>query len=222
MAKYSIRCGESGNSASNNAANAAAYGTSYANGDDYSHPQQRAPYAWVAPKDVEITEETTFTWFASPYNPGDVGIVPLHKNAVESVIEVSKQLPPSFSYEGPVAGAGFLDLFAPKPGSAKYNAYVLGQQTKEIYNPKTLGITPLAENAKTAGNEIITQTEGPSLWEKFSTGLVQGYTKEPEDVNVFGESVANVGKALTGIASPSNYYLLGIAGAVLLLILIIK
>jgi hypothetical protein len=196
------------------------YGTG--NGDDYSHPQQQAPYAWVAPKNVEITEETRFTWFASPYNPSDLGIAPFHRNEVESVNEVSKQLPPSFGYEGPVAGAGFLDLFAPKPGSPKYNAYVLGQQTKEIYNPKTIGITPLAENRKMAGNEIVKQTEGPNLWEKFSTGLVQGYTREPEDVNVFEKSVSDAGKALTGVIDPSNYYLLAIAGGVLLLLLIIK
>jgi hypothetical protein len=220
MSFYSALCEISGSLSPNGGASA--NGNVSGNGDDYSHPQQRAPYAWTAPKDVEITEETTFTWFASPYNPDDIGIVPLHKNEIESVIEVRKQLPPSFTYEGPVAGAGFLDLFAPKPGSPKYNAYVLGQKTKEIYNPKTMGITPLTENAKTAGNEIVKQTEGPNLWEKFSTGLVQGYTREPEDVNVFEESVINAGKALTGIVNPSNYYLLGIAGAVLLLILIIK
>jgi hypothetical protein len=198
------------------------YGTG--NGDDYSHPQQRAPYAWVAPKNVEISEETRFTWFASPYNPDDIGIAPLHKNEVESVIEVSRQLPPSFSYEGPLGGAGFFGLLAPKIGSAKYEDYIVKQKTKEKekYNSKTIGIAPLAKNDKTVISEVGKQTKGTHLWEGFTTAVKQGYTREPEDVNVFEKSVGDAGKALTGVIDPSNYYLLAVAGGILLLILIIK
>jgi NOL1/NOP2/fmu family ribosome biogenesis protein len=190
---------------------------------------QEAPYAWVAPKNVEVTEETRFSWFASPYNADDIGIAPLYKNAAEGASEIVKQtspkrnLPPSFSYEGPLAGAGFLRLFAPKPGSPEYNAYVLKQKEKKNYNPETSGITPLLGNKKTTAAEIDKQTRSSSLWERFMTGVDAGYTKKPEDENVFLTSLENAKNTLKGaIPEAPNSNLLLIGAAILLVILVLK
>jgi hypothetical protein len=221
MSFYSTLCEISGSLSPNGGASANGH-TSSSNGNGYGF--QEAPYAWVAPKNVEVTEETRFSWFASPYNADDIGIAPLHKNEAESVVEVSKQLPPSFSYPGPLGGAGPFGLLAPAVGSAKYEDYIVNQQVKEKekYNAKTIGIAPLVKNDETTISEIGKQTKGTHLWDGFATAVKEGYTREPEDVNVFEKSVSDAGKALTGVIDPTNYYLLAIAGGVLLLILIIK
>jgi hypothetical protein len=232
MSFYSALCEISGSLSPNGGGSANGH-TSSSNGNGYGF--QEAPYAWQAPENVEITEETRFSWFASPYNADDIGIAPLHKNEAESVVEVSKQLPPSFSYPGPLGppsfsypgplgGAGPFGLLAPAVGSGKYEDYIVSQQVKEKekYNAKTIGIGPLVKNDETTISEIGKQTEGTHRWEEFTAAVKQGYTREPEDVNVFEKSVSDAGKALTGVIDPTNYYLLAIAGGVLLLILIIK
>jgi hypothetical protein len=221
MSFYGALCEISGSLSPNGRASANGGGSS--NGNGVSHIQT-TPYAWQAPENVEITEATRFSWFASPYNADDIGIVPFHKNEAESVVEVSRQLPPSYTYEGPLGGAGFFGLLAPKVGSPKYEDYVTNQKAKEKekYNPKTIGLASLIKNDNTTISEVGKQTEGTHRWEEFTAAVKQGYTREPEDVNVFEKSMSGAGKALTGVIDPSNYYLLAIAGAVLLLILMIK
>lgn len=218
MSLYSILCGESGVSSGNgNVSPPSGSSGSGSSGGGYLN----TPQAWVAPESFEA-EGATFTHYASPYNPDDVGIIPHTRNEIESVVEVQKQLPPSFTYKGPLGGAGFLGLFAPEPGSPEYNAYVTKQTAKAEYNSKIAGIAPLTDNEESTAIEITKQTVGPSLWEKFSGAVHEGYTEEPEDVNVFQESIDKVVSAGTGIISPSNYPLLLIGGGILLLILIIK
>jgi hypothetical protein len=224
MSLYSALCEISGSLSPNGraSANGAAYGTSYANG----HDPQETPYAWQAPENVEITEATRFSWFASPYNADNMGIVPYHKNEAESVVEVSRQLPPSYTYEGPLGGGGFFGLLAPKVGSAKYEDYVTNQKAKEKekYNAQTIGIVPLVKNDNTTISEIGKQTEGTHRWEEFTAAVKQGYTREPEDVNVFEKSLDSAKNAFKGITPevPNLNLILIAGGAILLLILVIK
>jgi hypothetical protein len=225
MSLYSALCEVSGSLSGNGNSQASATGNG--NGNSYA---QDAPYAWTAPESFEVTEGTTFSWFASPYNADDIGIVPIHKNAAESAAEIVKQtpppaknLPPSYSYEGPLGGAGPLGLFAPKPGSPEYNAYVIKRENRMKYNPDTGGVTSLPENKKTSDAEKDKQTRSSSLWERFMRGYDEGYTKKPEDENVFLDSVDNAKNTLTGIIPEvPNTNLILIAGAVILLILVLR
>jgi hypothetical protein len=176
-----------------------------------------------------VTSATVYTApITQPFKPSSTGLAAYLSNAWGSASETLKQLtpdflpPPSFGYEGPVGGAGFLGLVGPDPDSQEYKQFVERQRLNE-FNSKKSGIAPLADNAKTAAVEFDKQTVGPSAWEKFMAGFRAGYTEKPEDVNVFTESVKNAGNAMAGVVSPTSYPLILIGGAaILVLILIIK
>jgi hypothetical protein len=122
-----------------------------------------------------------------------------------------------------LGGAGPFGLFAPKPGSPEYNAYVLSQKNRGIYNTRAGGITSLPENKKTADDEEEKQTKGPGLWENFMRGVDEGYDEKPEDENVFLKSLEDAGNTLKGVIPESpNVNLILIGGAILLLVLVIK
>lgn len=165
---------------------------------------------------------------SQPFNPPALGLPAFYSNAFKTAYEIMRQqisatpTPPSFTYEGPIGGAGPLGLLAPLPDSQKYREFVTRQQDKEIYNPEKSGIMPLAENQKSTAIETAKQTQGPNLWERFTGAVQEGYTKEPEDVNTFTKSIEQLKAASLGIVKPSNYALLAVCGVALLLVLIIK
>lgn len=188
--------------------------------DEYS-----GSYVRASPVDIGTVYSAPVT---QPFKPSSTGLASFFSNTWGSAVEVAKQRtpdflpPPSFEYKGPLGGAGPLGLLAPAPGSQKYEQFVERQRLNE-FNPKKSGIAPLPDNTKTIAIETSKQIEGPNWWEKFSGAVKEGYTKEPEDVNVFTESVKNAGSAMAGIVPTSNYSLVLIGGAaILLLILIIK
>ena len=124
------------------------------------------------------------------------------------------KLPPSFTYDGPVAGAGFLGLFPPAPGSPKYNDYVNKTNFKvdtegpsEDIPPGTKPVSPLNQLNKWGGNV-------GNSWNEFTKGVSEGYNEEK------GHEWYDL---LPGFSETSNMPLmLMAAGGILLLILIIK
>jgi hypothetical protein len=124
------------------------------------------------------------------------------------------------NYKGPLAGAGFLGLFAPAPGSAEYEAYVAKNAEKVEEKKKPPTISP-DKTPKVEGNS----------WSNFLRGTKAGYNLEPkpgqvgepEDRNVFQESLDKWGAGISNIAKVPDYatYLV-IGGAVLLLLLVLK
>lgn len=233
MSLYTTLCEWSGSAYSGNGngkANANGHSSSSSSKPGYVYDEYSKSYVYATPLyspveeygyDDPIVQPKTYP--RSPYNPNDVGIVSRTRNETDTIVEIEKQSPPSFSYPGPVAGAGFLGLFAPGPGSPEYNAYVAKQNAKEgDFNPEHVGLPVLESNKRSTVNEVAKQVQGPTLWDRFSGAVYEGYTQAPKDVNVFEESIKAAGKAVTGIINPSNSPLLLIGGAVLLLLLILK
>lgn len=108
MSIYSILCEASGalSGKGNGSSSSGTSGGGYLN----------TPYAWEAPESFDVTEETTFTHVVSPYNPDDVGIVPLPRNESISDAEILKQTGGMWEKLGKIS-ASLLTSF---PGSTPY------------------------------------------------------------------------------------------------------
>ena len=118
------------------------------------------------------------------------------------------KLPPSYTYDGPIAGAGFLGLFPPAPGSPKYNDYVNRNNFKvETEMPPEEPSSSLNQVSKWGGNV-------GNSWNDFTKGVFEGYNEEK------GHEWYDL---IPGFSKSTKWPpLLILGGGILLLILIIK
>jgi hypothetical protein len=167
-------------------------------------------------KNYHIDPDSAITIIGPGAEPSD----PIPQKPYEGPVPERKWWENNKYYEGPLGGAGFLGLFAPAPGSPEYEAYV-AKNAEKVEKKKN---NPTVSPDKTPKPSSIN-------WSNFVMAAKAGYNLEPkagqvgepEDRNVFQESLDKWGAGISNIAKTPEYatYLV-IGGAVLLLLLVLK
>jgi hypothetical protein len=134
--------------------------------------------AWDAPESFD--PPTNISFFASPYNPNDIGIFPLPRNEADSNIEITKQT--NLWQKGTKIAASMLSFF---PGTTGYMAtigqapatFIIPDAKIKAKPPLKTGLlgTILAppEAINVIRKDVVEEPKEPGFWSKYFDSYAQ-------------------------------------------------